>query len=50
MSREVIKNGGEHTIKEHGMKSEDISPEMKEKIRALVRDTQFLFLYGRSKK
>ncbi|HET7285700.1 MAG TPA: DUF1059 domain-containing protein [Nitrososphaeraceae archaeon] len=36
---EVVKNGAEHAIKEHGMKSEDMTPEMKEKIRALVRDT-----------
>jgi predicted small metal-binding protein len=36
---EVVKNGAEHTIKEHGMKAEDMTPEMKEKIRALVRDT-----------
>ncbi|HZI71282.1 MAG TPA: DUF1059 domain-containing protein [Nitrososphaeraceae archaeon] len=36
---EVINNGAEHAIKEHGVKSEDITPEMKEKIRALVRDT-----------
>jgi predicted small metal-binding protein len=35
---EVINNCAEHTIKEHGAKSEDITPEMKEKIRALVRD------------
>jgi predicted small metal-binding protein len=36
---EVIKNGAEHAIKEHGVKSEDITPETKEKIRALIRDT-----------
>ena len=36
---EVVKNGAEHAIKEHGMKSEDMTSEMKEKIRALVRDT-----------
>jgi predicted small metal-binding protein len=36
---EVIKNGAEHAIKKHGVKSEDMTPEMKEKIRALVRDT-----------
>jgi predicted small metal-binding protein len=36
---EVIKNAAKHAIKEHGVKSEDITPEMKEKIRALVRDT-----------
>jgi predicted small metal-binding protein len=36
---EVIKNGAEHAIKEHGVKSEDVTAEMKEKIRALVRDT-----------
>jgi len=37
--KEVINNAAEHAIKEHGVKSEDITPEMKEKIRALVRDT-----------
>jgi predicted small metal-binding protein len=36
---EVINNAAEHAIKEHDVKSEDITPEMKEKIRALVRDT-----------
>ena len=36
---EVVKNGAEHAIKEHGMKLEDMTPEMKGKIRALVRDT-----------
>jgi len=36
---EVVKNGAEHAIKEHGMKPEDMTPEMKQKIRALVRDT-----------
>ncbi len=36
---EVINNAAEHAIKEHGVKSEDMTPEMKEKIRALVRDT-----------
>lgn len=35
---EVINNAAEHAIKEHGVKSEDMTPEMKEKIRALVRE------------
>jgi predicted small metal-binding protein len=36
---EAIKSGAEHAIKAHGMKESDITPQMKEKIRALVRDT-----------
>ena len=36
---EVIKNGTEHLIKDHCIKAEDITPQMKEKIRALIRDT-----------
>lgn len=35
---EVVKNGTEHVIKDHGIKAEDINLQMKEKIRALVRD------------
>ena len=27
---EVIRNGGEHAMKAHGMKAEDITPEMKQ--------------------
>lgn len=36
---EVMKNGAEHAIKEHGMKADDITPEFKEKVRSLVRTT-----------
>jgi predicted small metal-binding protein len=36
---EVMKNGAEHAIKEHGMKADDITPEFKEKVRALIRTT-----------
>jgi len=35
---DVIRNGAEHAINEHGMKRQNITPETKEKIRALVRD------------
>ena len=34
---EVMKNGAEHAMKDHGMKEEDITPEMKQKIRGLIR-------------
>ena len=34
---EVMKNGTEHAMKDHGMKEEDITPEMKQKIRGLIR-------------
>jgi predicted small metal-binding protein len=30
---EVMKNGADHAIKEHGMKPEDITPEFKEKVK-----------------
>ena len=33
---EIMKSGVEHTMKEHGMKAEDITPEFKEKVRALI--------------
>ena len=36
---EVMKNGAEHAMKEHGMKEEDITPEMKQKIRGLIRSS-----------
>ena len=35
---EVMKNGADHAIKEHGMKPEDITPEFKEKVKSLIRD------------
>ena len=35
---EVMRNGGEHAMKVHGMKAEDITPEMKQKIRGLIRN------------
>ena len=34
---EVMKNGAEHAMKVHGMKEEDIIPEMKQKIKTLIR-------------
>jgi predicted small metal-binding protein len=36
---EVMKKGAEHAIKGHGMKEEDITPEFKEKVRAIIRTT-----------
>jgi predicted small metal-binding protein len=36
---EVMKNGVEHAMKVHGMKEEDITPEMKQKIRGLIRSS-----------
>ena len=29
---EVMKNGADHAIREHGMKPEDITPQFKEKV------------------
>ena len=34
---EVMKRGREHAIKDHGMKEEDITPELEEKVRGLIR-------------
>jgi len=35
---EIMKNAGEHAVKDHGYKQEDImTPEMKEKIRQHIR-------------
>jgi predicted small metal-binding protein len=36
---EVMKNGAEHAMRDHGMKEEDITPEMKQKIRGLIRSS-----------
>ena len=36
---EVMKNGAEHAMKDHGMREEDITPEMKQKIRGLIRSS-----------
>ena len=36
---EVMKNGADHVIKEHGMKPEDITPEFKEKVKSLIHDS-----------
>jgi predicted small metal-binding protein len=36
---EVMTNGAEHAMKKHGMKAEDITPEFKEKVRALIRNS-----------
>jgi predicted small metal-binding protein len=34
---DVMRNGAEHAMKVHGMKEEDITPEMKQKIKGLIR-------------
>jgi predicted small metal-binding protein len=34
---EVMKKGAEHAMKDHGMKEEDITTEMKQKIRGVIR-------------
>jgi predicted small metal-binding protein len=34
---EVMKRGAEHAMKDHGMKEEDITPELQEKVRRLIR-------------
>lgn len=36
---EVLKNGMEHAKREHTMNEEDITPEMKEKIKGLIRSS-----------
>ncbi|MFZ0514855.1 MAG: DUF1059 domain-containing protein [Candidatus Nitrosopolaris sp.] len=36
---EVMKNAGEHVKNVHGMKEEDMTPEMKQKIRGLIRSS-----------
>jgi predicted small metal-binding protein len=33
---EVMKGGVEHLVKDHGMREQDITPEMKEKVRRLI--------------
>jgi predicted small metal-binding protein len=36
---DVMKNGTEHAMNVHGMKEEDMTPEMTEKIKGLIRTT-----------
>ena len=36
---EVLKNGMEHAKKDHNMKEEDMTPEMREKIRRIIRSS-----------
>ncbi|WP_458744400.1 DUF1059 domain-containing protein [Candidatus Nitrosocosmicus sp. T] len=36
---EVLKNGMEHAKKDHNMKEEDMTPEMKEKIKSIIRSS-----------
>lgn len=47
---EVMKNGADHAIREHGMKPEEITPQFKEKVRSLIRDswecTILIFSFG----
>jgi predicted small metal-binding protein len=37
--QEVIRNGVEQAMKVHGMKQEDMTPEMTQKIKALIRSS-----------
>lgn len=36
---EVMKNGGEHAMKVHGMKQEEMTSEMKQKLKGLIRNS-----------
>jgi len=36
---EIFTNGAEHATREHGMKPEDITPQFKEKLRGLIRNS-----------
>ena len=36
---EVMNSGVQHLVKDHGMREEDITPEMKEKVRRLTHTT-----------
>ena len=35
---EIFMNGGQHAMKDHRMKEEDITAEFKEKLRGLIKD------------
>jgi hypothetical protein len=37
--RKLCKKGVEHGMKEHGLKQGDITPELKQKIKGLIRTT-----------
>jgi predicted small metal-binding protein len=34
---EIFRTGGQHAMKEHGMKEEDLTAEFKEKLRGLIK-------------
>lgn len=36
---EIMRSGEEHAVNVHGMKKEDCTPEFKEKLRGLIKDT-----------
>jgi predicted small metal-binding protein len=36
---DVIKDGLEHALQEHGMKREDVTPELKAKLKGLVHNS-----------
>ena len=38
-TEEVMKNGAEYAMKVHAMKEEDMTPEMQQKIRGLIRSS-----------
>ena len=37
----IMNKAAEHAMKDHGMKPEDMTPEMKEKIRSLIHKSLF---------
>ena len=36
---ELFSKGGQHAIETHGLKEEDLTPEFKEKLRAVIKTT-----------
>jgi len=36
---EILNSGKQHAIMDHGMKEEDCTPEFKEKLRPLIKDS-----------
>ena len=38
---EIMQKAAEHAMKDHGMKPEDMTPEMKEKIRKVIHKSWF---------
>ncbi len=38
---EIMQKASEHAMKDHGMKQEDMTPEMQEKIKSLIHKSLF---------